>query len=208
MRFIILFDRRLSIIHPRWVDGVEGCNPVAFPVPLQSGLSLLPLSITMTWMSVMMWLVELKWAAGGGNNPVAFPQSGVVSPALFDHMSVMVWLVELKWAATGFSILFSFTKIEKPTCSIHFFFYLSDCLLNYLFSPQTHHCWSSLYRVTTGELAKEGYGKDLFLGNEELEYDPHREVQYLKDDTLRFRVIDFTGWSWIEILILSDITIN
>ena len=53
----------------------------------------------------------------------------------------------------------------------------------------------TLSRVTTGELGKKGHGKDLFIRNTELDYDPHRQVQYLKNDTLLFRVVDVTETS-------------
>ena len=43
--------------------------------------------------------------------------------------------------------------------------------------------------------ACKGYWKDFFIRKEELEYDPYRQVQYLRDDTLRFRVIDVTEWN-------------
>ena len=54
------------------------------------------------------------------------------------------------------------------------------------------HPW---LRVTAGDLARQGQEKNLFIRKEELEYDPHREVQYLKDDALRFKVADVTETS-------------
>ena len=44
-------------------------------------------------------------------------------------------------------------------------------------------------RVTQSERSNQGWGKSLFIAKSELKYDPSREVQYLKDDCLKFRVI-------------------
>lgn len=45
------------------------------------------------------------------------------------------------------------------------------------------------HRVTKGDRAGQGWGKSLFIAKTELDYDPGREVQYLKDDCLRVRVV-------------------
>ena len=49
-------------------------------------------------------------------------------------------------------------------------------------------CCFSFFRVTKGDRASQGWGKSLFIAKTELEYDPGREVQYLKNDCLRIRV--------------------
>ena len=54
------------------------------------------------------------------------------------------------------------------------------------------HCYLPIFRVTKGDKSKEGHGKIMFIRREELEFDPDRKVQYLKDDTLVIRVVDVT----------------
>ena len=43
-------------------------------------------------------------------------------------------------------------------------------------------------RVTTGEMASHGLPIVRFIAHDKLEYDGEEETQYLKDDTLKFRV--------------------
>ena len=44
-------------------------------------------------------------------------------------------------------------------------------------------------RVTQVDRAGQGWGKSLFIAKSELHHDPIRQVQYLKDDCLKFRVV-------------------
>ena len=47
---------------------------------------------------------------------------------------------------------------------------------------------SLFLRVTEVHRAGQGWGKSLFIAKSELHHDPIRQVQYLKDDCLKFRV--------------------
>ena len=51
-----------------------------------------------------------------------------------------------------------------------------------------YFCCFFFSRVTKGDRASQGWGKSLFIAKTELEYDPGREVQYLKNDCLHIRV--------------------
>ena len=70
-------------------------------------------------------------------------------------------------------------------------------LLNHL-ADDNHHAIRFTYpegkgdvstkRVTSGERAKRGYGKTRFIPHAELQYNEAKKCQYLKDDSLYFRV--------------------
>jgi TNF receptor-associated factor 4 len=47
-------------------------------------------------------------------------------------------------------------------------------------------------RVTLGERAGQGWGKSLFIAKSELVYDSKKQIQYLKDDCLKFQISSVT----------------
>ena len=51
----------------------------------------------------------------------------------------------------------------------------------------------SIGRVTTGEVAKDGYGEDKFFPHSELGHDQAKNRQFLKDDCLHFRITQVTN---------------